>query len=158
MQRERFEEEARRVRPRLLSEARRLLGDPDDAADAVQDALLKLWFYRERLDEYASFDAPALVTVRRVCLTRLRSFHPRATLDELADRAADDDGDHDFQTLLRAVDMLPTVEQAVLRMRHIDGMEIEEIAAISSSTTGAVRTALSRARRRIRDIYTRIYD
>ena len=51
MQRERFEEEARRVRPRLLSEARRLLGDPDDAADAVQDALLKLWFYRERLDE-----------------------------------------------------------------------------------------------------------
>ena len=152
MQRERFEEEARRVRPRLLSEARRLLGDPDDAADAVQDALLKLWFYRERLDEYASFDAPALVTVRRVCLTRLRSFHPRATLDELADRAADDAGD------LRAVDMLPTVEQAMLRMRHIDGMEIEEIAAISSSTTGAVRTALSRARRRIRDIYTRIYD
>ena len=54
--------------------------------------------------------------------------------------------------------MLPTVEQAVLRMRHIDGMEIEEIAAISSSTTGAVLTALSRARRRIRDIYTRIYD
>ena len=153
MQRERFEEEARRVRPRLLSEARRLLGDPDDAADAVQDALLKLWFYRERLDEYASFDAPALVTVRRVCLTRLRSFHPRATLDELSDRAADDAGGHDFQTLLRAVDMLPTVEQAVLRMRHIDGMEIEEIAAISSSTTGAVRT-----RRRIRDIYTRIYD
>lgn len=135
--------------------ARRLLGDPDDAADAVQDALLKLWFYRERLDGYASFDAPAIVTVRRVCLTRLRSFHPRAAL---ADRAADEAGGDDFQTLLQAVDMLPTVEQAVLRMRHIDGMEIEEIAAISSSTTGAVRTALSRARRRIRDIYTRIYD
>ncbi|WP_290190809.1 sigma factor [Paramuribaculum intestinale] len=66
MERDRFEEEARRVRPRLVSEARRLLGDPDDADDAVQDAMLKLWFYRERLDGYSSFDAPAIVTVRRV--------------------------------------------------------------------------------------------
>ena len=65
MERDRFEEEARRVRPRLVSEARRLLGDPDDADDAVQDAMLKLWFYRERLDGYSSFDAPAIVTVRR---------------------------------------------------------------------------------------------
>lgn len=62
MERDRFEEEARRVRPRLVSEARRLLGDPDDADDAVQDAMLKLWFYRERLDGYSSFDAPAIVT------------------------------------------------------------------------------------------------
>ena len=59
---------------------------------------------------------------------------------------------------MQAIDMLPGVEQAVLRMRHIDGMEIEEIASISSSTPGAVRTALSRARRRVRQLYTRIYD
>ena len=54
------------MRPRLVSEARRLLGDPDDADDAVQDAMLKLWFYRERLDGYSSFDAPAIVTVRQI--------------------------------------------------------------------------------------------
>ncbi|WP_289683316.1 sigma factor, partial [Paramuribaculum intestinale] len=82
MERDRFEEEARRVRPRLVSEARRLLGDPDDADDAVQDAMLKLWFYRERLDGYSSFDAPAIVTVRRVCLNRLRSLRPHADISE----------------------------------------------------------------------------
>ncbi|WP_304382292.1 RNA polymerase sigma factor, partial [Paramuribaculum intestinale] len=126
MERDRFEEEARRVRPRLVSEARRLLGDPDDADDAVQDAMLKLWFYRERLDGYSSFDAPAIVTVRRVCLNRLRSLRPHADISE-AERAFDGQADgRDFQVLMQAIDMLPGVEQAVLRMRHIDGMEIEE--------------------------------
>ncbi|WP_290074232.1 RNA polymerase sigma factor [Paramuribaculum intestinale] len=158
MERDRFEEEARRVRPRLVSEARRLLGDPDDADDAVQDAMLKLWFYRERLDGYSSFDAPAIVTVRRVCLNRLRSLRPHADISE-AERTLDGEADgRDFQALMQAIDMLPGVEQAVLRMRHIDGMEIEEIASISSSTPGAVRTALSRARRGVRQLYTRIYD
>lgn len=155
MERDRFEEEARRVRPRLVSEARRLLGDPDDAADAVQDAMLKLWFYRERLDGYSSFDAPAIVTVRRVCINRLRSMRQHADISEADCAAAGEPEGHDFQALMQAIDLLPGVEQAVLRMRHIDGMEIEEIASISSSTPGAVRTALSRARRRVRELYTR---
>ena len=146
------------MRPRLVSEARRLLGDPDDADDAVQDAMLKLWFYRERLDGYSSFDAPAIVTVRRVCLNRLRSLRPHADISDPARTPPSQAHGRDFQALMQAIDMLPGVEQAVLRMRHIDGMEIEEIASISSSTPGAVRTALSRARRRVRQLYTRIYD
>ncbi|WP_301206968.1 RNA polymerase sigma factor, partial [Paramuribaculum intestinale] len=91
-------------------------------------------------------------------LNRLRSLRPHADISE-AERTLDGEADgRDFQALMQAIDMLPGVEQAVLRMRHIDGMEIEEIASISSSTPGAVRTALSRARRRVRQLYTRIYD
>lgn len=52
--------------------------------------------------------------------------------------------------------MLPDAQQAIIRMRHVDGLNNSEIAAIIGSTDGAVRTALSRARMRIAEIYRRI--
>ena len=54
-----------------------------------------------------------------------------------------------------ALESLPDTEQAVLRMKHLEGMETEEIAGLIQSTPGAVRTALSRARRHIRELYFR---
>ncbi len=48
---------------------------------------------------------------------------------------------------------LPSGQQAVLRMRHVDGMEISEIAAVTGSTTNAIRVTLSRARQNIKELY-----
>ena len=42
-------------------------------------------------------------------------------------------------------------EQAILRMKHIDGFEVEEIARLTGSTVIAVRTNLSRARKKVRE-------
>ena len=47
------------MRPALLRMAIRFLENSDEAEDAVQDALLKLWFLRDRLDQYRSVDALA---------------------------------------------------------------------------------------------------
>ena len=58
--------------------------------------------------------------------------------------------------LIAIIDKLPDREQAVLRMKHIDGMEIAEIAELVGSNQIAVRTALSRARKKVRDIYLKI--
>ena len=43
------------MRPALLRMAIRYLEDSDEAEDAVQDALLKLWFLRDRLDNTAAW-------------------------------------------------------------------------------------------------------
>ena len=59
MEQNRFEIEAKRMRPALLRMAIRYLEDSDEAEDAVQDVLLKLWFLRDRLDQYRSVDALA---------------------------------------------------------------------------------------------------
>ena len=48
---------------------------------------------------------------------------------------------------------LPSVQQAVIRMKHIEGLEVGEIARITGSTPGAIRVALSRARQSIKDIF-----
>lgn len=153
-----FEHEARRLRPSLLRVASGMLGhDTGDAEDAVQEALLKLWFFRDRLAEYESVDAPAMVIVRRVSLNMLRARGRSLTVsasDSMPEKewiAAEADTDGLSDELSAAIDSFPTTEQAVLRLRHIDEMEIEEIAALTDSTAGAVRTALSRARRKVRD-------
>ena len=60
------------MRPALLRMAIRYLEDSDEAEDAVQDALLKLWFLRDRLDQYRSVDALAIVITKHLCINRLR--------------------------------------------------------------------------------------
>lgn len=158
-----FERHAARLRPRLLSIASSMLRSDEDAEDAVQEALLKLWFFRNNLAVYDSIDAPAVIILRRVCINTLRSksrsplslLSSFSSLQEKADDDATDDSLSD--DMLSAINALPSTEQAVLRLRHIDGMEIDEIASLTASTPGAVRTALSRARKRVRDHFTNIY-
>ena len=62
------------MRPALLRMAIRYLEDSDEAEDAVQDVLLKLWFLRDRLDQYRSVDALAIVITKHLCINRLRGI------------------------------------------------------------------------------------
>ena len=55
--------------------------------------------------------------------------------------------------MTRLIDSLPDVQQATLRMKHIDGMEVKEIAAMTGATVNAVRVNLSRARKKILSYY-----
>ena len=45
------------------------------------------------------------------------------------------------------------MQQAVLRMKHLDGLEVGEIAELPGSTPEAVRMNLSRARRRVKEMF-----
>lgn len=156
MTRSRFESEAKRLRPVLLRVAVSITGNADDAADVVQEAFLKLWFMRDRLVEYASVDAPARVIVRNLSLNVLRDRHTSDTdLVRLSDIPCEESDKELSDELSRALESLPDTEQAVLRMKHLEGMETDEIAGLIQSTPGAVRTALSRARRHIRELYFR---
>ena len=51
---------------------------------------------------------------------------------------------------------LPGLQQAILKMKHIEGLEIEEIAAITGSSPVAVRMNLSRARKKVKDLFFKI--
>lgn len=155
MTRDRFEDEARRLRPVLLRVAASITGNADDAADVAQETLLKLWYMRERLQYYSSIDAIARVIARNLSINVLRRQHSSESAGlRIAESIADEStGEELSDELSDALAGLPDTEQIVLRMKHLDGMEVEEIAAVIQSTPGAVRTALCRARRRIRQLY-----
>ena len=53
--------------------------------------------------------------------------------------------------VMRLIGLLPDMQQTVLRMKHVEGLEIDEIAQMIGSKPDAVRQNLSRARKKIRD-------
>ena len=150
MTQEDFEREAGAMRPMLLQTAESLLGNAEDAEDAVQDVLLKLWGMASELRSPA---APlAKVLVRNVCVDRLRRCKPKAGL-ELADMpapAVESAGGDVLAHVMKVIDTLPAAQQVVLRLRHVDGMPMADIARLTGSSEAAVRKTLSRARMAVR--------
>ena len=56
-----------------------------------------------------------------------------------------------LEHVMRLINKLPGLQQTILRMKHVDGFEVEEIAGLTGSTPEAVRMNLSRARKRVRE-------
>ena len=150
MTNEEYQQAAERLRIRLIEQARHYLTDGAEAEDAVQDALLRLWQMHERLQP--PIDGLAVVLTRNICIDLLRRRQRQANV-ELAD-LSDNDSDHErIERLMAVIDTLPDLQQTLLRLRHIEGMETEELATLLQMKEPAVRKALSRARMAVRDRY-----
>lgn len=59
--------------------------------------------------------------------------------------------EENMKEILEVISTLPDLQQAILRMKHIEGFEVEEIARLTGSTPVAVRTNLSRARKKVKE-------
>lgn len=162
MDRKEFETLATRLRPRIIAMACRCLENNDDADDIAQDTLLKLWSMKDRLDEYNSIDALAIVIGRHLCLDRIKQ---RKTLsiddihvDEIVYSPEDVIiKDENVENINRMIDSLPDGQQIILKLKHIEGMETAEIAQMIGSSEVAVRVQLSRARNRIKELFLKNY-
>ncbi|MCR5131433.1 MAG: sigma-70 family RNA polymerase sigma factor [Prevotella sp.] len=147
---EEFKQEAQAVRHQLISQARRYLGDTDEAEDVVQDALLRLWQMHSELQ--SPLARMAMVVVRNLAIDRLRKRKFTEPLDAVATEE-EPSPDNRTERLLSVMESLPTLQQTILRMRHMEGMEMSDIAEIVGSTEVAMRKALSRARQALREKY-----
>ena len=162
MEQHKFEIEAKRMRPAILRMATHYTEDTDEAEDVVQEVLLKLWFLRERLSQYRSIDALAMVITKHLCFNRKRGQYPDfVSLEEGLTIEGEAGPERKLmekewiQELLELIATLPDLQQSILRMKHIDGFEVEEIARLTGSTAIAVRTNLSRARKKVREQFMR---
>ncbi len=164
MEQKDFEAMAPQLRQRIVGMVRKLSadsGDTDLADDVAQDTLLKLWSMRDRLDAYTSVYALAMVIARNRAIDLLKRVSALRSCDiadiDISDTAVSaEDAIISTESENRAMSLLaslPSGQQAVLRMRHVDGMEISEIAAVTGSTTNAIRVTLSRARQNIKELY-----
>ena len=146
------------MRPSILRLAMHYTEDEDEAEDVVQEVLLKLWFLRERLESYRNIDALAMVITRHLCLNRKRERHlEKVPLEEGKAIIGEDSPEwmiiqeEKMDEILKLIAGLPDLQQAVLRMKHVEGFEVEEIARLTGSNPIAVRTNLSRARKKVRE-------
>ena len=143
-------DEVKAVRPTLQSVAREILGSDEEAEDVVQDAMLRLWQLRD--EPIRNVRGFARVVVRNLSLSKVRQR--RVTVDiARADIANDDESEsaknEQIDRMMKLVDALPTMQQTVLRMRHMQEMTMADIASLIGTSEAAVRQLLSRARRSI---------
>ena len=148
-----------RHRERLWAVAVRTLGDPDDAGDALQDAMISA-FRRA-----GSFRGDSAVTtwlhriVVNACLDLLRRRAARPATGGLADEAmdalaltsrgpgpADSDTSLDVTAALRT---LPPDQRAALVLVDMLGYPVAEAAAVLGTTEGTVKSRCSRGRARL---------
>ncbi len=147
---ERFMDEVKAVRPTLLSVARGILGSDEEAEDVVQDAMLRLWQLRD--EPIMNVRGFTRVVVRNLALSKVRRKREMVDIGR-ADIAYDDETESErneqIDRMMTLVDALPTMQQTVLRMRHMQEMTMTDIASIIGTSEAAVRQSLSRARRSI---------
>lgn len=150
---------------RVYRLAKRLLVSDDEAQDATQEVLIKLWNGRERLESYKSVEALAVTMTKNYCLDQLKSkragnmslVHSNygscdAGLQQLAE-------DRDsMEWVQKIIGLLPEQQKIIVQLRDIEQYEFEEIAHIMDMNETAIRVALSRARKTIREQLTKMHD
>jgi RNA polymerase sigma-70 factor (ECF subfamily) len=147
-------------------------GRPDDADDAMQEALLKTYRYAARIREPEAFRAWLYRTVRNACLIgRRKRAHEPDHLVSLDETAGDGDG-HERQVdavdpgrdpedqainislrgrLQMALHAIPRSYRVVVVLREIEGLSTREVADVIGISEANVKTRLHRARVLLRE-------
>lgn len=147
-------EKANEVRPRLLIIAQKIVGDDEEAEDVVQDALLRLWQLKS--EDIRNAESMAKVITRNLSIDHVRRRHVMVDIDE--GKLEIDEHAHDeeqIERIMNLINQLPTMQQTVIRLRHIDGLQMADIAKLTGTTEQAVRQSISRARRAILKNYNK---
>jgi RNA polymerase sigma factor (sigma-70 family) len=147
-----FELLAERWDPRLRAHAWRLLGDRDQADEAVQDSWAEIIRGLDRLREETAFPAWAYRIVSRRCARLIAKGQRRRKLAEVltAEPTADQPELPDFERLRAAVRGLPPEQRAAIALFYFEDLSIAETAIALDVPEGTVKTRLMHARRKLR--------
>lgn len=143
---------------KLFRLAKRLLVSAEEAEDATQEVMMKLWKMKDNLNSYKSIEALSVVMIKNHCLDQLKSKRAQNLSIEHSNYS---DGQNNLQHQLevkdslkwveKLVDNLPDQQKMIVQLRDIEQLEFEEIAQILEMNETAVRVALSRARKVLRE-------
>jgi len=149
-----------RFEPELLGTLQHLLGNPDDARDALQEGFVRCWKKRDAVDEIANLRAWVFRVAYNVGLDLLKSGWRRrrkaVAVEELEPAARD--GEPEERALERerlvalrdAIRRLDGKEKDVFLLRQNGALTYEQIAQATGLPLGTVKTAMRRALAKLR--------
>ncbi|MDC3379411.1 RNA polymerase sigma factor [Planctomycetota bacterium] len=142
----------KRLGPALYRQAAAILGDRVGAEDVVQDAFVRIWRRRERLDP-ARIDGYLFAAVRNLALDRLRRAKRAASGQLLVAAAgAEEPADGpDTEKINAALCGLPAEQREVVVLRVHQGLSFAEIAEHTETRLGTVHSRYRYAMERLRE-------
>ena len=137
---------------RLFGFCYKIMGNADDAKDALQDVFSILWQKRDTLQEIQNLAAFVTTMARNKCIDQLRSRQVKLKQQGLMDEISEADSSFDESTEERMGLIQLALQQQVLLIRDFQGMEYAAIAQELQMSQDNVRMTLSRVRKRIKEI------
>lgn len=150
---------------RLFRLAFGLLGNKEEAEDAVQEVYLKLWKMRSELGKYNSVEALCVSMTRNICLDHLRREKLKRNVlkSEVKEEMDGRDPSAQIESRERSVkihqiiNQLPEPQRTLIYFRHIEGKDYEEMSTIMDMTANNIRVQISRARKKLREMLQKEY-
>ncbi|MFQ3181621.1 MAG: RNA polymerase sigma factor (sigma-70 family) [Polaribacter sp.] len=138
--------------------AKRLLVSTEEAEDATQELLFKLWKSKEKIADYKNVEAFAMTMTKNYCYDRLKSKQANnLTLvhSNYKEKETSLDKKLEYRDSVNQVHLLieslPEQQKIIMQLRDIEQYDFEEICKMVDMKSTAVRVALSRARKTIRE-------
>jgi len=143
--------------PRLMVHAARLLGEPEEARDVVQDAWIDIFRGLKNLRDVRAFPAWAtrIVTRRRAGSIKSKQAQRELTRAMMcdADEVLQNGGIEAVESaqVRAAVSELPPEESATIALFYLEDMSVAEVAVAMDVPTGTVKTRLMHARAKLKE-------
>ena len=143
---------------KLFRLAKRLLVSREEAEDATQEILMKLWSKNESIGEYNNIEAFAMTMTKNFCLDRLKSKQA-SNLKLVHSNYSDDNTSLQKQVeakdslswVEKIMEELPEQQKMVLQLRDVEEYDFDEIGELLNMKPTAIRVTLSRARKTVRE-------
>lgn len=150
-------------RQKLLAMATKMLANSEDAEDVVQETLLKMWVVKDTLDSHPNVSGYAMQTIKNSCINRLSQNKYNILLEDKLEIGLNTDSPYQqienldsIEIVKRIISNLPELQRLTITMRDVEEYELDEIAQIMGSNVAAVKVNLSRARKKVRDIFLNV--
>lgn len=146
------------LQPAMHRMAEQILRNSDDAADAVQETLARLWHRRFRLGLVKDKRGYCLNALRNECISMLRHRRPTVDINTLADNLPDEPpqaallAEQRYRQLDQAIQQLTPLQQQLIRLKYVEQHSTKEIAQITSLTPSNIDTIMSRTYAQLRNI------
>ncbi len=145
--------------------AKRLLVSREEAEDATQEVILKLWNNKAKMEQYKNVEAFSMTMTKNFCLDKLKSkqaqnlkiVHSNYQDHNVALQKQIEVNDS-LKWVAKIIEDLPEQQKMVVQLRDIEQYDNDEIAKMLDMNPTAVRVALSRARKAIREKLTSTHN
>lgn len=150
MDEQEFEQAIRRMQTRMYRAAVSVLWNDEDAADAIQEAVLRAWRKRHSLRRAEAFDVWLMRILLNECcnIQRRNRFRTLPLEESIAGVVAEppDTG------LREALAHLPEKLRVPLLLHHLDGYQVTEVARMLRVTESTARGRIYEGRKRLKTL------
>lgn len=128
-----------------------------DTEDLVQDVLLSAYQHFDTIKQKGQLLHYLIRSARNRSISRWRRSKFKSEwlekhAEQLIAKGISPEMSLDIQLLHKTLDKLPTKQKEAVLLFEVSGFSMKEIAVIQDSTEGAVKTKISRARKRLREL------